>query len=417
MKDILNFIENYIKPVGVDNWWDEILSRALVFAVILLIAFAIDRYVRHVVIFTIKKLTQRTKALWDDILFNERIVSYATKIIAPSIIFICTPIALESDTLIYELVRRLCSIIIIIYLVKYISGFASAVYEVYNKIEKYQGRPLKGMVQIVQIVTIFIAVIVIISILINKSPLTLLAGLGASAAILMLVFKDTIMGFVSGIQLTANDMLKVGDWISMPSSNADGTVIEVTLNTVKVQNWDYTIVTIPPYKLVSDSFQNWRGMQECGGRRILRSINIDMNSVKFCTPEMLDRFRHVKLLQKYIDDTEKQVEAYNKNEELDLSVKINGKHQTNIGVFRAYLQHYIEHLPILKKGLTCMVRQLQPSDCGIPIQVYFFSSIQKWETFEGIQADVMDHILAVIPEFELRVFQSPTGADFKQLHN
>jgi miniconductance mechanosensitive channel len=243
----------------------------------------------------------------------------------------------------------------------------------------------------------------------------LLTGLGASAAILMLVFKDSIMGFVSGIQLSANKMLKVGDWIAMPKYNADGTVIEVTLNTVKVRNWDNTIITIPPYALVSDSFQNWRGMQESGGRRVKRSVNIDMNSVKFCTPEMLEKYRKIHLLRDYINITEDVVKKYNEDNSIDNSVLVNGRRQTNLGVFRAYLTQYLKNLPEVNQELTCMVRQLQPTDHGIPVELYFFSAIKEWVIYEGVQADVFDHVLAIIPEFDLSVFQSPSGADFARV--
>ena len=257
--------------------------------------------------------------------------------------------------------------------------------------------------------------IVVVGELIGRDPLSLLAGLGASAAILMLVFKDSIMGFVSGVQLSANDMLKVGDWIEMPKYGANGTVIEVTLNTVKVRNWDNTITTIPPYLLVSDSFQNWRGMRESGGRRVKRSINIDMTSVRFCTPEMLAKYRKIQLLKDYVEQTEEVIEKYNVENGIDNSILVNGRRQTNLGVFRAYLTAYLKSLPDVNQELTCMVRQLQPTDRGIPIELYFFCALKDWVPYEGVQADVFDHVLAIIPEFDLQVFQSPSGRDFQRV--
>ena len=257
--------------------------------------------------------------------------------------------------------------------------------------------------------------IVVVGELIGRDPLSLLAGLGASAAILMLVFKDSIMGFVSGVQLSANDMLKVGDWIEMPKYGANGTVIEVTLNTVKVRNWDNTITTIPPYLLVSDSFQNWRGMRESGGRRVKRSINIDMTSVRFCTPEMLAKYRKIQLLKDYVEQTEEVIEKYNVENGIDNSILVNGRRQTNLGVFRAYLTAYLKSLPDVNQELTCMVRQLQPTDRGIPIELYFFCALKDWVPYEGVQADVFDHVLAIIPEFDLQVFQSPSGRDFQRI--
>ena len=276
-------------------------------------------------------------------------------------------------------------------------------------------RPLKGLLQTLQVSLWSIGIIVVVAELLGKSPFSLLAGLGASAAILMLVFKDSIMGFVSGVQLSANDMLKVGDWITMPKYGADGIVIEVTLNTVKVRNFDNTITTIPPYLLVSDSFQNWRGMRESGGRRVKRSINIDMTSVRFCTPEMLEKYRKIQLLKDYIEQTEAVVEAYNKENGIDNEVLVNGRRQTNLGVFRAYLTAYLKSLPVVNTELNCMVRHLQPTDHGLPVELYFFSTIKDWIPYEGVQADVFDHVLAIIPEFDLRAFQSPSGSDLRRL--
>lgn len=292
--------------------------------------------------------------------------------VAPVIIYVFIPVAFaETSSSTLGFIQRVCLIYILITFLSFINSFLKAVYAVYSEKEQLRDRPLKGMLQTVQVILWFVGAIVVVSILIDKSPLSLLAGLGASAAILMLVFKDSIMGFVSGVQLSANDMLKVGDWIAMPKYGADGTVIEVTLNTVKVRNWDNTITTIPPYLLVSDSFQNWRGMRESGGRRVKRSINIDMNSVRFCTPEMLDKYRKIRLLKDYVEQTEAVIEEYNKKHHIDNSVLVNGRRQTNLGVFRAYLTAYLKSLPDVNKELTCMVRQLQPTDRGIPMELYF----------------------------------------------
>ncbi len=298
---------------------------------------------------------------------------------------------------------------------RFINAALNLLLEIYNRKEAFKNKPLKGFVQIIQVLVFFVGFIIIISILIGKSPATLFAGLGASAAILMLVFKDTILGFVAGIQLSANDMLRPGDWITMTKYGADGTVIEVTLNSIKVRNFDNTITMIPPYALVSDSFQNWRGMQESGGRRVKRSINIDMNSVRFCTPEMLAKFRKISLLTEYIDTKQKELERYNEEHNIDDSIKVNGRRQTNLGVFRAYLVNYLKSNPDVNKDLTCMVRQLQPTEKGIPMELYFFAATTVWIPYEGIQSDVFDHILAVLPEFGLQVFQEVSGSDLHHL--
>ena len=298
---------------------------------------------------------------------------------------------------------------------RFINASLNLIHEIYSKKESLKNKPLKGFIQIIQVITFFIGMILIVSVAIDKSPVSLFAGLGASAAILMLVFKDTILGFVAGIQLSANNMLRAGDWITMNKYGADGTVIEVTLNAVKVRNFDNTITTIPPYALVSDAFQNWRGMQESFGRRVKRSINIDMNSVCFCTPEMLEKFRKIALLTDYIDNKEDELHRYNEEHHIDSSVLVNGRRQTNLGVFRAYLQRYLSNLPTVSKELTCMVRHLQPTEKGIPIELYFFSANKDWIIYEGVQADVFDHVLAVIPEFGLNVFQDISGNDLRAI--
>lgn len=378
------------------------------------IAFLGDAICKHVILTTVTRLVKKTKATWDDVVFDRKVMIYLSHLVAPIILYILLPLAISNAGLL-TFILRICMIYIIAVFLKFISALLSALYHVYSEREQFRDRPLKGLLQTVQVILFFIGGIIIVSILIDKSPMVLLTGLGASAAVLMLVFKDSIMGFVSGIQLSANNMLKVGDWIEMPKYGADGTVIEVTLNTVKVRNWDNTITTIPPYALVSDSFQNWRGMQESGGRRIKRSIRIDMNSVKFCTPEMLAKYRKIRLLKDYIEETEKVVEEYNKEHGIDNSVLVNGRRQTNLGVFRAYLTNYLRSLPAVNQDLTCMVRQLQPTEQGIPLELYFFSSIKAWIPYEGVQADVFDHVLAIIPEFDLHVFQNPTGEDFRAL--
>jgi miniconductance mechanosensitive channel len=324
--------------------------------------------------------------------------------VAPVLIYVLLPVVFPREPDVVSFLQRLCMIYIIATFLRFINVFLTAIYHVYSEKEQFKDRPLKGLLQTAQVTLFFIGGIAIVSILMNKSPAVLLTGLGASAAILMLVFKDSIMGFVSGIQLSANNMLRVGDWIVMSKYGADGTVIEVTLNT-----------TIPPYALVSDSFQNWRGMQESGGRRVKRSIRIDMNSVKFCTPEMLDKYRKIHLLADYIDETERVISEYNETHHIDNSLLVNGRRQTNLGVFRAYLNNYLKNLDAVNQEMTCMVRQLQPTEQGIPIELYFFSAIKEWVVYESIQADVFDHVLAIIPEFELRVFQNPTGSDFREL--
>ncbi len=411
MEQVTGFINEILLSWGFSQSWADDLTSGIILVVILAIAFLGDAICRHIILTAVARLVKKTKATWDDIVFDRKVLTHVSHLVAPILLYILLPLAISNLGLL-SFIQRICMIYIIAVFLKFISSLLTALFHVYSEKEQFRDRPLKGLLQTVQVILFFIGGIIIVSILIDKSPMVLLTGLGASAAVLMLVFKDSIMGFVSGIQLSANNMLRVGDWIQMPKYGADGTVIEVTLNTVKVRNWDNTITTIPPYALVSDSFQNWRGMQESGGRRIKRSIRIDMNSVKFCTPEMLAKYKKIQLLKDYIEETEKVIEDYNKEHGIDNSILVNGRRQTNLGVFRAYLTNYLKSLPTVNQDLTCMVRQLQPTEQGIPLELYFFSAIKAWVPYEGVQADVFDHVLAIIPEF---VFQNPTGEDFREL--
>jgi miniconductance mechanosensitive channel len=259
--------------------------------------------------------------------------------------------------------------------------------------------------------------IVILANLLGKSPFIYLSGLGAMAAVFSFIFKDSILGLVAGMLLSLNDMLRIGDWIEMPKYGADGDVIDVTMNTVKVQNFDRTITTIPAYALISDSFRNWRGMQETGGRRIKRAINIDTSSVKFCTHDMLDKYKKIHLLNEYIESKEKEIEEYNSINQIDTSLLVNGRHLTNIGTFRIYIANYLKHHPKIHQGLIQIVRQLPPSENGLPLEIYAFTNDINWVNYEGIQADIFDHILAVAKEFDLDIFQNPTGQDIRNIGN
>ncbi|MHC5146084.1 MAG: mechanosensitive ion channel family protein, partial [Planctomycetota bacterium] len=275
--------------------------------------------------------------------------------------------------------------------------------------------PIRGFMQVVKIIAFIAGGIIILGMIVKRDPTNILAGFGAMTAVLMLIFKDAILGFVAGIQISANNMVHLGDWIEMPKYGADGDVTDISLTTVKVQNWDKTISTIPAYALISDSFKNWRGMSESAGRRIKRSINIDMNTVKFCNPMMLDKFRRIEHIAEYIDAKQAEIDDYNTEANIDNTELVNGRRMTNVGTFRAYVIAYLKNHPKINRNMTFLVRQLKPTECGLPIEIYVFSSDKVWANYEAIQADIFDHILAVIPEFGLRVFQNPTGSDFSRL--
>lgn len=417
MNELQQWINSYLVKWGLvhdsANMWDNIIVLLLVIAV----TVGIDYTCRYIFLGLFKKFAKKTRNQWDDLIVERKIINKLMHLIPAVLVYILLPLAIPKEELpsLLGFLRMICSIYIVAVMLRFINASLNLLLEIYNRKESFKNKPLKGFVQIIQVIVFFIGFIIIISILIGKSPATLFAGLGASAAILTLVFKDTILGFVAGIQLSANDMLRPGDWITMSKYGADGTVLEVTLNAVKVRNFDNTITTIPPYALVTDAFQNWRGMQDSGARRIKRSINIDMNSVRFCTPEMLEKFRKISLLTDYIDTKQQELDTYNKKHNIDDSILINGRRQTNLGVFRAYLVNYLKSNPDVNQNQTCMVRQLQPTEKGIPIELYFFAATTLWIPYEGIQSDVFDHILAILPEFGLRVFQEVSGSDVRHL--
>ena len=362
----------------------------------------------------LKRIAARTASNWDDVLIEHKVFQRMAFLVPGILIYQSISVTLDDFPGLIPAALKLTNLYIIVIFLLIINSFLNAVYAMYEKSEFAMYHPIKGYIQIAKIIVFIVVFLLIISLLFNQSPLYMLTGLGAFSAVLLLIFKDPILGFVGGIQLSANDMVRQGDWISMPKFGADGTVLEISLTTVKVQNFDNTISTLPTYSLVSESFQNYRGMKDSGVRRMKRSISIDMSSVKFCTQEMLDKFRKITILQEYIDRTEAELENYNKENEIDNSVFVNGKRQTNIGVFRAYLEEYLAHHPLVDNKSDLLVRQLQPNSSGIPIEIYAFTLETGFIKYEKVQSDIFDHILAIVPQFNLRVFQSPTGEDLKQ---
>ena len=378
------------------------------------LALLADLLVKRIIIASIRKLVQKSKNTWDDVIARRKVFNRLAHLAPAWIIYASLQYIFEAPKLV-TFVGNITQAYMVLLFLLMIDALINALHEIYQKLPISAGRHIKGFVQVVKIIFYIAATIMIISIFSGSPPSALLTGLGAMAAVLMLVFKDTILGFVASIQLSANKMVNVGDWISMPKYNADGDVIDISLNTVKVQNWDKTIATIPTYALVSESFNNWKGMEESGGRRIKRSINIDMNSVGFLNGEQIEKFRMFHLLKEYINQKEKELTEFNKSLNLDEDVVTNGRKMTNLGTFRKYLEEYLQHHPKINTEMTFLIRHLQPTDKGLPIEIYVFSNDQAWGNYEAIQADIFDHILAIMPEFGLRVFQNPTGSDFRKL--
>jgi miniconductance mechanosensitive channel len=316
----------------------------------------------------------------------------------------------------YEImIKRVLSAYVTLVLLLIIDSLLNAADDIYRTFDISKTRPIKGILQVIKIVAFVVGGIVIISSLIGQNPLILLGGLGALSAVIILVFQSSILGFVAGLQMTSNDMVRIGDWIEMPKYDADGTVIDLTLTTVKVRNFDNTITTIPAHAMISDSFRNWRGMKASGGRRIKRSIHIDVTSIGFLTEEMIEELSKVEHLKEYIADKRKEIEIYNKERNIDISVPVNGRRMTNIGTFRFYVYNYLRNHPGIHKGMTLMVRQLSPGSTGLPLEVYAFTATTEWIEYENIQSDIFDHLLAVLPHFGLRAFQEPAGYDIVSL--
>ena len=391
-------------------------TRTVIVAVIIFsLAILADIITRRIIVSGIKRIVRKSKTKIDDILIQRRVFHKIAHFVPGLLIYSTAGFIFSSYPVLGDIVTRLALIYIIIVLLLSIDSFINALHQIYLTTPVSEGRPINGYVQVVKIIIYFIAIILIIASLTKESPKTLLTGLGAMAAVLMLVFKDTILGFVASIQLSANKMVVPGDWIEMPSHNADGTVLDISLNTVKVQNWDKTIATVPTYALVSDSFRNWKGMEESGGRRIKRSISIDMNSVRFVDDEMAEKFKNIQLLKDYVVGREEEILKYNEENKIDGSILVNGRRMTNLGTFRKYVEEYLLQHPKIHNDMTFLVRQLQPDERGLPLEIYVFSNDQAWANYEAIQADIFDHILAVLPEFDLKVFQSPSGRDFQNL--
>ncbi len=390
------------------------IENTTILLVTLGVAILADFIVKRIIINGIKRVAKRTKNTWDDIFVKRKVFNRLAHLAPAIIVYYALQYIFEAEGLVSFLGNFTQSYMVLVVLLV-IDAVLNALHEIYRTLPISDGRNIKGYIQVVKIIFYFIGIILIISIFSGETPKVLLGGLGAMAAVLMLVFKDTILGFVASIQLSANKMVNVGDWISMPDYNADGDVIDISLNTVKVQNWDKTIATIPTYALVSDAFNNWKGMEESGGRRIKRSLNIDMKSVGFLDAEQIDKFRKYHLLKEYISTKEKEITDYNKANNLEEDTVTNGRKMTNLGTFRVYLENYLHKHPKIHQDMTFLVRHLQPSEKGIPMEIYVFSNDQAWANYEAIQADIFDHILAVLPEFGLQVFQNPTGDDFNKL--
>ena len=392
-----------------------IVARLLLAAAVLVLSVAAFLVTKWILLRGLRSLARKTRTQWDDLIVEARIFDRLAYVVPALIIHSGAGQMFAEGSGLFEFTRRVSLSFMILVGALVGDAVLNAVVKLYRSFEKERQRPIKSFAQLVKIAVYLVAAILILGTLMNRDPWKFLAGLGFLMGLVMLVFKDSILGFVGSIQLAANNMVRVGDWIELPKYGADGDVIDISLNTIKVQNWDKTISTVPTYALVANSFKNWRGMSESGGRRIKRTVHIDMNSVRFCDDEMIARFRQFELIKGYIDERLKEVEAFNAQREIDTSAAVNGRRLTNLGTFRRYVLAYLRSHEKIHQELTLLVRQLQPTEHGIPLEIYCFSSDKVWANYESIQADIFDHVLAVIPQFGLRVFQRPSGEDLRAM--
>ncbi len=408
-------LKNWLLGLGFTNYWAEMIKLLIVIIAVFFIAYLANCITKKFISIIVSRIVRHTKVIWDDIMLKNKVFHRFSHLIPALFIYYIAPYALKGHPHWIANVKSLVFVYFIIIAILILSAFLTSLNEIYMKLPSSKDRPIKGPLQIVNIFNYMVGIILILSIILHKNPAYFLTGIGAFTAVLMLVFKDSLLGLVAGIQLCSNEMVKLGDWISMPSKGIDGTIIEITLITVKVQNWDKTISMIPAYSLISESFINYRGMEEANARRIKRSLFIDINTVRFLTLEEIESLKKISLIKNYLDNKLAEIEKYNQSLPFDVNNPVNGKWLTNIGTFRMYALEYIKSLPHIRKDLSYMVRQVSTTESGVALEVYAFTSITEWEAFEKAQADIFDHLMAVVPMFYLHLYQNPTGNDFSRV--
>lgn len=396
-------VERLLMMTSLSHTTIDKLERWVILLIIILFALTVDAIIRIGVARILQQIVSRTKATWDDHIFNKDVIKRLCNFVTPTIIYILLPIAFSStdgsNDGMHLILERGVEVWMVVACIRFVNVLLKVLFDIAEQHPAWQGKPIKGLLQTGQGIVMGIGAILIVSILIDKSPTLLLTGLGASAAVLMLIFKDSILGLVAGVQLAANNMLKVGDWISMPSRGIDGEVEEVSLTTIKVRGWDKTLQTLPPYLLISEPFQNWQAMRSSGGRRIKRSLNVDMNSIRFADEAYIGQLRSNEQSRALIEDIATQSDE--------------GETLTNLDLFMRAVNNYLLHHPRVNPNMTIMVRQLQPSEWGLPIEVYCFSANVNWVPYENLQTEIISYVVAAAPLFGLRMYQAPSGRDLR----
>jgi miniconductance mechanosensitive channel len=416
LKEVYMFFEELFRAIGFSSILVNLMINTVYLLFIIILAWITDLLGRRVIHALIRRITDRTTTEWDDVLYRRRVFKRISNLFPALVVYFLFPLFFAAHTFWIGFVTGFVKIYMVVIVVITINSIVNAINDIYQTYDISRNKPIRGYLQIFQILVYLFALVLVIAVLIDRNPLYLITGLGAFMAILVLVFKDPIQGLVAGMQISANDMVRIGDWITMQKFGADGEVQEINLATVKVRNFDNTIVSIPTYAMITDSFQNWRGMQESDGRRIKRPLYIDMNSARFVDEDLLHRLRQFRLVREYIDQKQEEIDKFNNlaAEEDEAPTQFYGRRQTNLGIFRAYVEAYLRNHDRINTDMLLMVRQLQTTEMGIPIEVYAFSKTKEWTYYERLQADIFDHLISVIPEFDLRIFQQPSGRDLTE---
>jgi len=388
-----------------------LLPPAAGLVALLVVAIIADLIAKRILVVAVRALVARSRATWDDALVSNKVFARLAQVVPALVVYAGIGLIPSIPDDIDRLMRNVAMGYMALALTLTLTAGLSAANQIYESFPVARDRPLKGFVQLLQIIVYVLGGVLIVATLLDRSPVLLLSGFGAMTAILLLVFKDTILSLVASVQLTAQDMVRVGDWIEMPQLGADGDVVDVQLHTVKVQNWDKTITTIPTHRLITDSFRNWRGMSQSGGRRIKRAVYLDTSSIRFMTDAEVYRFKEFALLRDYVANKEQELRDYNAGLGDETEAGVNQRRLTNVGTFRAYAFQYLRHHPRIHQDMTLLVRQLPPGPEGLPIEVYCFTNTTAWADYEDIQSDIFDHFLSIVPAFGLRLYQKPSGAD------
>lgn len=414
MEELKQYLESSLESWNLPGRLSSLIVFILLVAVAVLLIYLSIIITRFILKRIIKPIFDKRLGEWSELLLKNKFYYAIGYLVSVIMLKAIVPALFEDYPRAYDFINKAVDSYLVYVLIRFIVVIIRTVEDKLNLSKIYENKPIAGYFQLARLVLYIIGFILIISILLSKSPIYLLGAFGAMTAIIMLIFKDTILGVVASIQISTNDMVRVGDWVEMSKYNADGDVLGINLNTVKIQNWDKTISTVPTYYFITESFKNWRGMQESGGRRIKRSLRIHIDSIRFVDKEMRERFEKIELISDYIHSKQQEIDEYNKGNDVDTAVLVNGRRMTNVGVFRIYIDKYLRNHPGVNQDMSLMVRLLEPDENGLPMEIYCFANDVRWAYYEATQSDIFDHVLASAAHFGLTIFQSPSGRDINK---